>query len=112
MKFRSLAAVVAGVVAAAVGAANLAAHPVTIMGSVSAVAPNRVEVQPVDPATGKPTAEKPAWYDVTEKTKITRGDKTVTFAEAKIEVGERIAVLGNHGADGKVTTTAVKLAAK
>ena len=97
---------------AVIGGVGVAAHPMTIMGKVSALAPNRIEVQPVNPETGKPTLEKPAWYDVTEKTKITRGDKTVTFAEAKIEVGERIAVSGDHAGDGKMTVTAVKLAAK
>ncbi|TAK18093.1 MAG: hypothetical protein EPO35_01605, partial [Acidobacteria bacterium] len=63
MRYRGLPIAFAAVMVAALGVASAAAHPMTIMGKVSAVAPNRVEVQPVDPETGKPTSEKPAWHD-------------------------------------------------
>jgi hypothetical protein len=92
------------------GVADLSAHPMTIKGVVVAVEKTRVQVAPLDDKSDKPG--KPEWHLIGPKVKILRGDKTVTLASAKIAVDERIVLMVDHGSDGKMTVTEVRLAAK
>lgn len=92
------------------GVAEISAHPMTIKGVVVAVDKTRVQVAPLDDKDDKPG--KPEWHVIGPKVKILRGDKRVTFANAKITVNERIALMVDHGADSKMTVTEVRLAAK
>lgn len=92
------------------GIAGVSAHPMTIKGVVVAVEKTRVQVAPLEDKDDKPG--KPEWHVIGPKVKILRGDKAVTFANAKISVDERIVLMVDHGSDGKMTVTEVRLAAK
>ncbi len=85
------------------------AHPMTYQGTVMVVESARVQVKTVDPMTKK---EGPIWFVVTKDTKVMRGDKTVTFADAKIAKDERIVVIVDMDADTKNLAEEIRLAAK
>jgi hypothetical protein len=93
-----------------VGLAKVSAHPMTIKGVVVAVDKTRIEVAPLDEKSDKPG--KPEWHVINAKTKVLRGEKAVSFAGAKIAADERVVLLVDHGSDGKMTVTEVRLAAK
>ncbi len=69
--------------------APLAAHPLVLKGTVVAIEPAGVTMRFVDPDTKKTVTEA---FQIDKETKILRGDKVVTFAEARIIKGEAIAV--------------------
>lgn len=73
--------------------APVRAHEVTHRGTVVAIEAARVQVQTLtdDGAKGELT-----WFDITDRTTVTRGDQTVTFADAAIAKGERIVVEVDH----------------
>ena len=80
--------------------ASLLAHQITYKGTVMA---SRVEagklqlkVSVIDEKTKKPV---PMDFTVDKDTKILRGDKLVTIAEARIEKNEKIAVTIDHDTD-------------
>lgn len=85
----------------AVAGASIAAHEMTYLGTVAAVVPTKVDVNVVDAKTKKTSSMS---FAVTPKTKIIRGEKAVTFAEARIEKGERVAVTINHDEPGQKAT--------
>lgn len=93
-----------------VSAAQISAHPMTIKGVVVAVDKMKVEIAPLDDKGEKPG--KPEWHVIGPKVKILRGDKQVTFANARIAADERVVLLIDHGSDGKMTVVEVRLAAK
>jgi hypothetical protein len=72
------------------------AHQVTYKGTVIALDKESVSVTVVDDKTKKPVAMK---FDFDKETKILRGDKRVTIAEARIAKGEKIAVTIDHDVD-------------
>lgn len=92
------------------GAAQISAHPMTIKGVVVAVDKTRLEIAPLDDKSDKPG--KPEWHVIGPKTKLLRGEKRVTFANAKIAADERVVLLLDHGSDGKMTVVEVRLAAR
>jgi len=69
--------------------APLAAHPLVLKGTVVAVEPTRVTMRFVDPDTKKTVTEA---FQIDTATTILRGDKVVTFAEARITKGDAIAI--------------------
>src|SRR5687768_8266778 len=83
------------------------AHQMTVQGTVAAVEAKRVQIK-----TGK---EKPGvapeWYPIDTKTKIKRGSKTVSFAEAKIAKDERVVIIVDHPTKGPMVTKEIRLAA-
>ena len=87
--------------------AALLAHEETYKGTVIAVEAAKIQVRVIDETSKKETATD---FGVTAKTKIFRGDKTVTFAAARIQKDERIAVTINHDAPGR-DATVIRLAA-
>ena len=89
-------------------AVTLSAHPMTIKGTVAAVEKTRIQVKTGDEKPGA----KPEWSLINAKTKIMRDQTTVTFAEAKITVGERVVVTVDHDDKGVMTATEIRLAAK
>jgi hypothetical protein len=97
------------IVAAVVLANGVAlAHEMTVQGTVVAVESARVQIK-----TGKEKAgAAPEWYPIDATTKIKRGTKSVTFAEAKIAVNERIVAIVDHPTKGPMTTKEIRLAAK
>jgi hypothetical protein len=96
----------AAIAVAIAGGASAWAHEMTIKGTVAGLEPARIQVKTGEEKKGEP----PAWYPIGAKTKILRGKKTVTFAEAKISVGERVVVTVDHANDGKITTLDIRLA--
>ncbi len=68
------------------------AHEVTFKGTVISAAPTAVKVTVVDEKTKK---TKEMAFTIDKDTKIFRGDKPVTFVEAKIAKDDAIAVTVN-----------------
>jgi hypothetical protein len=88
--------------------AAAAAHVMTVMGTVAAVEPARIQVK-----TGEENAgESPAWFTIDEKTKIMRGRTVVTFEDANIVAGERVVLSVDHADDGTTKTLEIRLAAR
>ena len=83
------------------------AHPMTYQGTVLAVQPAKLQVRAVDPMTKK---EGDLWFVVDKDTKVKRGEKTVSYAEAKIAVGERIVVIVDMDAETKMLAEEIRLA--
>ena len=98
--------VLAVVILAAVATAIPLAHEMTVQGTVVAVETSRIQIK-----TGKEKAgASPDWYPIGPKTKVKRGKKTVTFAEAKIEVDERAVLIVDHPTKGPMVTKEIRVA--
>ena len=83
------------------------AHEMTVQGTVVAVEATRLQIK-----TGKEKpGVSPTWYPIDNKTKIKRGTKAMTFAEAKIVVDERVVAIVDHPTKGPMTTKEIRLAA-
>ena len=82
------------------------AHEMTVQGTVSAIETSRIQIK-----TGKEKAGvSPEWYPIGAKTRIKRGNKTVTLADAKIEVNERAVLIVDHPTKGPVVTKEIRVA--
>jgi hypothetical protein len=66
---------------------RLVAQNATYKGTVAAVDKAKVQV-----LTDGSDPKKSVWFAVTEKTKVTRGGKTVAFDAANIKVGEALSI--------------------
>jgi hypothetical protein len=75
---------------------SVTAHQETLKGKVLSVAPTSVRVNVVDPETRR---EVPMTFTTNEKTRVLRGDELVSFAGAKIQNDENIAVTVDHDVD-------------
>jgi hypothetical protein len=73
-------------------ALSIAAHEMTLKGTVAAVEARRIQIKTGEEKQG----ESPDWFAVDAKTKILRGQTRVTFQAAKIQVGERIVATVDH----------------
>jgi len=89
---RAVAAAVVGVMVTVSAAATVLAHEMTYKGTVVSVAATSLQVKAMDDMTKK---ESTMTFKVTDKTKVYRGATRVTFAEAKVQKDERIAVTIN-----------------
>jgi hypothetical protein len=67
----------------------MAAHPRTTKGAIVSAAPTRLTIRVTDAATKK-TSEMA--FEIDAETKIYRGTKVVTFAEAAMQPGEPVSV--------------------
>ena len=85
-----------------------AADDVTYLGTTVAVETSRVQVRAVDPETKK---EQTLWFEVNKDTKVKRADIVMSYADAQIMRGERIAVVVDHGAPKKLLAVEIRLAA-
>ena len=94
------------VVAVATMHAVVLAHELTVRGTVAAIETERVQIKPSEGKAG----QSPAWYPIDAKTKIKRGTNTVTLAEAKIAIGERVVAIVDHPTKGPMTTKEIRLA--
>ena len=90
-------------------ASALSAHPMTYQGTVLTVQPTKVQVKTVDEHSKK---EADVWFVVTKDTKVIRGGKAVSYAEAKILAKERVGVIVDMDADTKNVAEELRLAAK
>jgi len=95
-------------VIAVASSAAVFAHEETYKGTVMTVAAAAVQVKVIADASKK---ETPMTFGVTPRTKVFRGDKAVSFADAHIQKDERIAVTINHDEAGH-NATAIRLAAQ
>jgi hypothetical protein len=84
------------------------AHDVLYPGTVLGVEAERLHVKTVDTESKK---ELNLWFAVTRDTRVKRGDRILTYAEAKIAKDERIVVVVNHDAEVKNVATELRLAA-
>lgn len=96
---KTMTGMMALVLAAGMTAA-VAARFTTFKGTVAAVDKARVDVA-VHDDHGKP-AGAPVWFAVTDMTKVTRGDATVAWADAKLKVGEPITIVVHPGDEAGV----------
>ena len=82
------------------------AHEITVRGTVAAIEKTRIQIK-----TGeeKPN-QTPEWYPIDTATKIKRGDKVLTFDQARIKVNERAVVIIDHPDRGPVKTKEIRLA--
>lgn len=107
---RTFAVVVAFLAALGLAASPAVnAHPMTYQGTVLAVQLAKLQVRAVDPMTKK---EGDYWFAIDKDTKVTRGGKKVSYADAKIAAGERIVVIVDMDAETKMLAEEVRLAAK
>jgi hypothetical protein len=91
---------------AIVGNVAVWAHQMTVKGTVQAIEAGRIQVKTGEEKKGV----APTWYPIGAKTKIFRGKKEVTFAQAKITVSERVVVNVDHASNGTMTTLDIRLA--
>jgi len=87
--------------------ATLSAHEMVLKGTVAAAEPTRIQIKTAEEKRG----QTPDWVLIDAKTKILRDKTEVTFAEAKIKVGERAVAKVNHDADGVMKALEIRLAA-
>jgi hypothetical protein len=107
---KTLSTAVAALMAVAfVAIGTLQAHEMEYRGTVVAVEPTKVQVKTTDEKTKK---EESLWFNIAKETKTKRGDKLVSYADAKITNGERIVVIVDHDAETKMLATEIRLAAK
>ena len=83
----------------ATGVSANALHDVTHKGTVVAVDAQSIKVSVINDKTKKPETIT-TYHD--KETKFLRGDKLVSFADAKIRVKERITVTYNNDDDANV----------
>jgi hypothetical protein len=86
----------------------MAAHEMIVKGTVWAVEASRLQVRTGEEARGS----KPSWYPIDRTTRIRRGDKDVTRAEADIRVDERVVLIVDHPDQGPMKTKEIRLAAR
>jgi len=86
------------------------AHDVMYPGTVTTVEAAHLQVRTVDPDSKKAVT---LWFTVTKDTQVKRGERVVTYAEAKVQKDERVVVIINHEEMGSETAAKeVRLAAK
>ena len=108
--FRSLATIGLAITFACLASSAVLAHPMTHQGTVLTVEAARIEVKTVDEKTKK---EDKVWFVVDKTTKVKRGDKLVSYANAKITAGERIVIIVDMDAKTKMLAEEIPdLAAK
>ena len=105
---RKMIALVGLVVMVVIASTAAFAHEMTVKGTVAGVEPAKIQIKTGEEKKGV----SPAWYPLNAKTKIMRDKTVVTFAQAKIVVGERAVLTVDHAANGTMTTLEVRLAAK
>ena len=106
---RTKGALLSLVMTAVVAVAVVRAHEATFQGTVLAVEAATLQVKTIDLKTKK---EDSVWFQVNKDTKVERGDKKVTYADAHIVRGERIVVTVDHDAKIKMLATKIQLAPK
>ena len=111
MKTRRTFAAVLGfiVMFALLASSAIGAHPMTHQGTVLAVQPTRVQIKMIDEKTKKESTD---WFVIDKNTKVKRGEKAVSLADAKIAVNERIVIIVDMDAKTKNLAEEIRLAVK
>ena len=99
----------AGMVSLVIMQSALLAHNMVTEGTVLTVAPARLEITSPNKSTKN---DETVAFVIDKNTKVKRGDKVVSFTDAKIEKGERIVVVVNTDAKTKMLATEVRLQAR
>lgn len=87
----------------------LLAHDMLTEGTVLTVAPAKLEITSPNKSTKK---DETVAFVIDKNTKVKRGDKILSFTDAKIEKGERIVVVVNTDAKTKMLATELRLQAR
>lgn len=95
------------VLALAFASAVVWAQEVTYLGTVLAVEAARVQVNTVDEKTKQ---GQNVWFVIDKDTRVRRGDEIVSYADAKITKGERVAVIVDPAARTKMLAMEIRLA--
>jgi len=98
-----------GVFVLSLAGASVLAHEVTYKGTVVSATPTSVKVNVVNEKTKKVTLEA---FEIDPHTKILRGDVVVTFANARIQKDEQIAVTVNLDDGGECYAEVIRLPVK
>jgi hypothetical protein len=88
--------------------AHVWAHEMTVKGTVTAIEAARIQIKTGEEKAG----EQPGWFPIDDKTIVKRGSKTVTLADAKITVEERVVAIVDHPTKGPMRTKELRLAAQ
>ena len=102
---QTLAVFVAAVSVCASSLAAVHAHEITFKGTVVKVEGSRIEVDTVDDKA----QHKRMWFAVTDQTKVLRGDRVVSIADARIELKERIVIVVDHADEATSPTRALRV---
>jgi len=94
------------VVAVLIASATVFAHE--FIGKVVSAQPTSITVSVVDESTKKVS---PMTFDIGKETKIQRGTKVVSFADAHIQKGESVSITIDHDLDMHLAVV-IKLEAK
>ena len=73
--------------------AEVAAKPVTFKGTVVAIERTRVQVKLADAKAD----DVAVWFDITDKTKVTRAGKHEVFSDIHVKIGEAVTIVVNDG---------------
>jgi len=95
-------------------ATTILAHEVTYEGVVAAIKPNRYAASSELLATLEVKVselKRPMVFDITQKTRLWRGERSVSFADALIRKDERVTVTVNHD-DPNEGATEIRLEAQ
>ena len=87
---------------------SVLAHTMMLKGTVAALETKRIQLKTGEEKKG----EAPVWFEITPRTKILREKTTLTLEQARITVGERAVLIIDHGADGVMKVTEIRLAAR
>ena len=93
MAMKSVMRAVLGVAMAVTAVTVVLANPATFKGTVAAVEDGRVQVKLADAKAG----DTPVWFDVTEKTRVSRAGKHEVFNNIHVKLDEAITILVNDG---------------
>ena len=78
----------------ALATASVRAHEVTYEGTVASVEPNRFASSPIVATVGvKSDRGRISRFEVTQKTRILRGNKEIGFSDARIQKDEPVVVV-------------------
>ena len=105
---KQVAGLLLGVLVLVMSGATLLAHEETYMGTVISAGAAKVQVKVIDEKSKKETTMD---FAVTTKTKVFRGEKSMPFADARVQKDERIAVTVNHDVSA-TDAVAIRLATK
>lgn len=84
---------VLGVVVAMAVVVGVSAKPATFKGTVALVEAGRVQVKLADAKAD----DAAVWFDVTDKTKVTRGGMHAVFNNIRVNLGEAVTIVVNEG---------------
>jgi len=110
MKVRQSVMALFGAIAllALVASTIVGAHPMNYQGTVISAGPAKLAIKTIDEKTKK---ESTVTFTIDRNTKVKRGDRLVSYADAKIVANERIVVIVDMDAATKMVAEEIRLGA-